>query len=76
MKYYNDKKYYVNRALRIAKRNNFQEGISSLTFLKRQQNVFPIDFIKRINKYDVIEVDLFNIESSKLKDTDSNTKKE
>lgn len=76
MKYYNDKKYYVKRALKIAKKNDFQEGIRDLSFLQRHQNVFPIDFVKKVNKMDIMTVDLFNIELNKMKDSNLETKGE
>ena len=76
MKYYNDKKYYVKRALRIAKKNNFQEGISDLTLLQRQHNIFPTSFIKEINELNAFKSDLFNIESNKLKNNNLEPKGE
>ena len=76
MKYYNDKKYYVKRALKIAKKNNFQEGIRDLSLLQRHQNVFPIDFVKKVNKMDIMTVDLFNIELNKMKDNNLEPKGE
>lgn len=62
-KYYNDKKYFVKRALKIAKKCNNQKAILTLDLLERQQNVFPVSFIQKINKMDIAEVNLFKIEN-------------
>ena len=63
--YYNEKKYYVNKALKVAKEYNNEDAITVLNLLKRHCNVAPIDFAKKVNSLKIRDVDIFNIENKK-----------
>ena len=62
-RYYNDKKYYVKKALKVAKELNNKKAIEMLKILLRKENVYSIEFIKDINEEKIRDVDLFNIEN-------------
>lgn len=64
--YYNDKKFYVEKALKVAKLYNNQDAIIVLNLIKRHCNVAPIDFIQSINSLKIRNVDIFNIEIIKI----------
>lgn len=61
--YYNDKKYYIKKALKVAKELNNKKAIELLTILQRDKNVFSLETIKLINSFHCGEIDLFNIEN-------------
>ena len=61
--YYNDKKYYIKKALKVAKELNNKKAIEMLEILLRKGNVYSIGFVKDINTKKIIDVDLFNIEN-------------
>ena len=61
--YYNNKKYYVKKALKVAKELNNKKAIEMLKILLRKENVYSIEFIKDIIEEKIIDVDLFNIEN-------------
>ena len=61
--YYDDKKYYVKKALKVARKLNNEKDIEMLKILLRKENVYSIEFIKDINEEKIIDVDLFNIEN-------------
>ncbi len=61
--YYNDKKYYIKKALKVAKEFNNEKAIELLTILQRDKNVFSLETIKLINPFHCGEIDLFNIEN-------------
>ena len=65
MKYYNDKKYYVRRAIRIAKKCDNQELLKVLKLIHRHDNVISIDYAKTVNEIYENKIDLFNIEGDK-----------
>ena len=60
--YYNDKKYYVRKALKVAKLYNNQDAVIVLKLIKRHCNVAPIDFVQSINSLKIRSVDIFNID--------------
>ncbi len=60
--YYNDKKFYVRKALKIAKLYNNQDAVIVLKLIKRHCNVAPIEFAQRINLLKIQNVDIFNID--------------
>lgn len=62
--YYNDKKYYINKALKIAKEHDNKEAIIVLNILKRHYSTMTIEHVKRINSIKIYDVDLFNIENN------------
>lgn len=62
MKYYNDKKYYIKRALKVAKLCNNIDAIYALTILSRHDSIISLNCAKEINKLNYKNVDLFNIE--------------
>lgn len=64
--YYNDKKFYVRKALKVAKLYNNQDAIIVLNLIKRHCNVAPIEFAKTINELKLRNVDIFNIEIIKI----------
>ena len=61
--YYNNKKYYVKKALKVARKLNNEKAIELLTILQRDKNVFSLETIKLINSFHCREIDLFNIEN-------------
>lgn len=61
--YYNDRKYYVKKALKVAKKINNEKAIKMLEILLRKGNVYSIEFVKDVNTKKIIDVDLFNIEN-------------
>ena len=61
--YYNDKKYYVRKALKVAKKLNNEKAIKMLEILLRKGNVYSIEFVKDVNTKKIVDVDLFNIEN-------------
>ena len=62
MKYYNDKKYYIKRALKVAKLCNNVDAIYALTILSRHNNIISLDCAKEINNLNYKNINLFNIE--------------
>lgn len=62
--YYNDKKYYIDKALKIAKEHGNKEAIIVLNILKRHYSTMTIEHVKRINSIKIYDVDLFNIENN------------
>ncbi len=61
--YYNDKKYYVRKALKVAKKLKNEKAIEMLEMLLRKGNVYSIEFVKDVNTKKIVDVDLFNIEN-------------
>lgn len=64
-KYYDNKKYYINKALKIAQKNNNVKAFNVLKILNRHNNVCDVKFVERINNIKIYDVDLFNIERNK-----------
>lgn len=62
--YYNEKKYYTKKAMKVAKKYNNKEAIEVLKMLLRQGNVYPVDLIKEITPK-ISDIDMFNIENVK-----------
>lgn len=61
--YYDNKKYYINRAMKIAKKCNNEDAIRVLTLLNRHDNIISVECAKEINKLNYNNIDLFDIEN-------------
>ena len=64
MEYYNNRKYYFKRAMKVAKKAKNIEAIELLKMFLRKGNIYPVDFIKEINSLKISKADLFNIEGA------------
>lgn len=62
-KYYNNEKYYVRRAIKVAKHEKNQNAIDLLNMLLRKNSVYTINFVKEINDLKISNVNLFKLES-------------